>query len=210
MNARPDLERRLTDFYHAEAPQQAPNRVLHAALASIETTHQRRALIRVPRRFQNMSNFARAAVAVTAVVVVGAIGLALVGPFRQPSTGVGGVAPPAPSASPSSAPSAVATPSPSALAPLTGSFTSAVFGVSSSYPAGWKVKPATELWTTQVSWACAQTCADMIYEKEQDSPFFSVASKPLGGRSPADWIAATLADPGWEGTCPAATEPFTI
>jgi len=221
MNAHHDLERRLADFYDAEAPRQAPDRVLHAALSSIDTTRQRRVLIRVPRRFHAMNMSAKAALAAAAVIAAGAFVLAVVGPFRQSPTGPGAVAPstPAtpspstptlPSASLRSSPSTIASPSASQLAPLTGSFTSAVFGVSSSYPAGWKIKPATELWTRQVSWACAQICADVIYEKETDSPFFSVASQPLAGKSGAAWVAATLADPGWEGTCPPVTEPVSI
>jgi hypothetical protein len=212
MNGHHDLERRLADFYDAEAPRQAPDRVLHAALETIATTRQRRVLIRVPRRFQTMNTSARAAIAAAAVIAVGAVILAVVGPFRLSGTGPGAVASPSPSpsVSPSSSPSAIASPSPSPLGPLTGSFTSAVFGVSSSYPAGWKVQRATQLWTTKVSWACAQTCADVIYEKEADSPFFSLSSQPLAGKSGPEWIAATLADPGWEGTCPPVTEPVSI
>ena len=210
MNARHDLERRLADFYQAEAPRQAPDRVLHEALASIDTTRQRRVLIRVPRRFQPMNTFARAAIAATAVIVVGAIGLALIGPFR--TSGTGGLATPSASPSVAASPSPSLSPSPaaSALAPLTGSYTSTVFGVSSSYPAGWTVQPATQLWTTGASWPCAQTCTDVIYEKETDSPFFSLASQPLGGKSGAEWATALLADPGWEGMCPAVTEPIAI
>jgi hypothetical protein len=221
MNARDDLERRLADHYATEAPRQAPDRVLHAALGSIDTTRQRRVLILVPRRFHDMNIFARVAVAATAVIVVGAIGLALVGPFRSSGTGPGAVATPSPSASaapspspsalPSSSPSPVASPSPSQVAALTGSFTSAVFGVSSSYPSGWKVQPATGLWKTGLPWNCDQPCNfDRIYEKETDSPLFHLASQPLAGKSGAEWGAAILADPGWEGTCPPITEPIAI
>ena len=99
MNAHHDLERRLADFYDAEAPRQAPDRVLHAALVSIDTTRQRRVLIRVPRRFQMMNSFARLATAAVAAVVVGAIGLALaLGPLRS---GTGAVATPLPDRLPS-------------------------------------------------------------------------------------------------------------
>ena len=115
MNDHHDLERRLADFYDAEAPRQAPDRVLHAALASIDTTRQRRVLIRAPRRFQRMNTFARLAIAAAAVIVVG-VGLAGAGPFRSSGTGPGSVATPSPSAAvPSSAGA-----SPSAAALLTG------------------------------------------------------------------------------------------
>lgn len=217
MNAHRNLERRLADFYHAEAPRQSPDRVLDATLATIDTTRQRRVLIRVPRRFHDMNMYARAAIAAAAVIAVGAVVLAVVGPFRLSGTGPGAVATPSPSPSaqpsalPSPSRSPVASPSPSALAPLTGSFTSAVFGVSSSYPAGWKVRPAAELWTAGLPWNCEGICGfDQIYEKEVDSPLFHLASQPLAGKSGAEWAAAILADPGWDAKCPIVTEPVTI
>ena len=54
MNANHELERRLADFYAGEAPQRAPERVLDGALASIDSTRQRRALLPVPWRFPTM------------------------------------------------------------------------------------------------------------------------------------------------------------
>ena len=78
MNAPHDLERRLTDHYGAEAPRRAPDRVLHAALATIDTTRQRRVLIRAPWRYQTMNTFARAAIAVAAIAV-GVLVLAVIG-----------------------------------------------------------------------------------------------------------------------------------
>jgi hypothetical protein len=219
MNAHHDLERRLAEFYDAEAPRQAPDRVLDAALSSIDTTRQRRVMIRAPRRFHDMNTSARAAIAAAAVIAVGAVVLAVVGPFRPSATGPGAVATPSPSApasqspspSPSSSRSPIASPSPSQLAPLTGSFTSTVFGASSSYPAGWKVQPATGLWTTGIPWNCEEPCDfDRIYEKETDSPLFHLASQPLAGKSGAAWSAAILADSGWEATCPPITEPVSI
>jgi len=217
MNAHHDLERRLADFYHAEAPRQAPDRVLNAALETIDTTRQRRVLIHVPRRFHDMNMYARAAIAAAAVIAVGAVVLAIVGPFRLSGTGPGAVATPSPSPSappsalPSPSQSPISSPSPSQLAPLTGSFTSAVFGVSTSYPAGWKLRPAAELWTTGLPWNCEGRCPfDQIYEKEVDTPMFHLASQPLGGKTAADWAAGVLADPGWDAKCPIVTEPVTI
>ena len=166
-----------------------------------------------------MNTSARAAIAAAAVVAVGAVVLAVVGPFRLSGTGPGALATPSPSpsASPSTGPSTIASaspiasPSPSQLAPLTGSFTSAVFGVSSSYPAGWKTQPATGLWTTGLPWNCEQRCNfDQISEKDVDTPMFHLASQPLGGKTAADWAAGVLADPGWDAKCPIVTEPVTI
>jgi hypothetical protein len=165
-----------------------------------------------------MNTFARTAIVATAVIVVGAVGLAVVRPFRPADSGPAAVASPSPSSSPlpsasappSRSPSPLASPTPSQLAPLTGSFTSAVFGVSSSYPAGWTIHPATKLWTTGVPWPCTVSCGDVIEEKEDDSPFFALASQPLGKKSAADWTATILGDPEWEGSCPMVTESITI
>ena len=55
MNANHELERRLADFYAGEAPQRAPDRVLHGALASIDSTRQRRVLLPVPWTFPTMN-----------------------------------------------------------------------------------------------------------------------------------------------------------
>jgi hypothetical protein len=52
------------------------------------------------------------------------------------------------------------------------------------------------------------TCTDVIYEKASDSPFFSVASQSIGAKG--EWMSAVIADPGWEGTCPAVTENVDI
>ena len=54
MNATHELDRRLADFYAGEAPQRAPDRVLEGALATIDRTSQRRALVRVPWRIPTM------------------------------------------------------------------------------------------------------------------------------------------------------------
>jgi len=68
MNAGHDLERRLADYYATEVPPRAPDRVLGSALSTIDTTRQRRAIIRVPRRFPTMNTYLKWAVA--AVVVL--------------------------------------------------------------------------------------------------------------------------------------------
>jgi hypothetical protein len=80
--------------------------------------------------------------------------------------------------------------------------------VSVSYPAGWTVQPATQPWTTGVPWPCVMTCSDVIFERQEDSPFFSIASQTIGQK--AEWMSAVIADRGWEGTCPAVTENVDI
>lgn len=59
MTANHELDRRLADHYASEAPQRAPDRVLDGALAAIDSTPQRRVLIRVPWRFPSMNSAPR-------------------------------------------------------------------------------------------------------------------------------------------------------
>jgi len=75
MNATNELERRIADFYAAEAPARAPDWVLGQALASIDITTQRRRLIRVPWRVPAMSTSAKVAVAAAAAIALGAAAL---------------------------------------------------------------------------------------------------------------------------------------
>src|SRR6478752_3105927 len=88
MNANDNLERGIADVYHAEAPHRAPDWVLANALETIESTPQRRVLIRVPWRFPDMNNtFAKVAIAAVAVLAIGVVGLNLLRPSA--SSGVG-------------------------------------------------------------------------------------------------------------------------
>ena len=93
MNANHELERRIADFYATEAPQRAPDRVLESVLATIDTTRQRRALIRVPWRFPIMNTYAKVAIAAVAVIAVGAVGLAMFRPGTGPGVGAPGPTP---------------------------------------------------------------------------------------------------------------------
>ena len=77
MNANPDLERRLADFYASEAPLRAPDWVLESVLAISEITRQRRALIRLPRRVPRHEQLRQGGDAAVAVIAIGAVGLAV-------------------------------------------------------------------------------------------------------------------------------------
>jgi hypothetical protein len=192
MTANRDLERRIAAFYATEAPLRAPDRVLATALETIDITPQRRALVRVPWRTPDMTTFARLAVAAVAVIAVGAIGLSLLD-GRTP--GAGGVS------SPSS--TIISTPSPSASTsnpPLVESFTSSIHGISVSYPAGWKLQPATEPWPSGGAIRQSAAFADVIYQRNTDSPFLALASQPLAGVDPDVWTATAadfLAEPDY-------------
>ncbi len=99
MTANDDLERRIADFYESEAPARSPDWVLASTLAAVDTTPQRRAVIALPWRLRHMNTFAKAGVAIVAVIAVAAVGIAL---FRPGSTsGVGGASAPSPTILPS-------------------------------------------------------------------------------------------------------------
>ena len=205
MNANDDLERRIADFYETEAPPRAPDWVLGQALSTIDTTKQRRVLIHVPWRFPPMNSSAKLAIATVAVISVGLVGLAVLRPGTGTNVGgPGGTPSPSPSQSPSPAASASPGPSVSPLPALTETFTSAIHGISVSYPSGWKLQPATEPWTTGIV-QLDSTFADVIYEKESDSPFIAVASQPLEGKTLDRWATDYLA----QFDC-VPTEPVTV
>lgn len=88
MNANHELERRLAGYYASEAPSRAPDRVLEATLASIDSTRQRRAVVRPPWRFPIMNSYAKVAIAAVAVVAIGAVGLAMLRPGADTGPGV--------------------------------------------------------------------------------------------------------------------------
>jgi hypothetical protein len=207
MSTTRDLERRLADFYATEAAERAPDWVLESALATIDITTQRRVLIRVPWRFNDMNSFAKLVIAAVVVVAIGAIGLSA---FRPGSNQVGGPPSP-PSPSPVASPSASPSPSTGPSFPaLTETFTSDMHGVSVSYPSGWTVTRATEPWTSETPMAGMGPSHDYLVQRETDSAFLSLGSQPLGGQDGPDWAAQVLADPGFEATCPPETEPITI
>jgi hypothetical protein len=117
MTAQHEVGRRLAEHLRREAPDRAPTWVLESALEIIETTPQRRGLLRLPWRFPSMNPFARyATIAVTAVIVLaGAVALATGGHVPQIGGQIG--ASPTPSASPSPTPSPAPTASPAAVDP---------------------------------------------------------------------------------------------
>ena len=101
-----DIER-LLDTWLGDDGSMLPDRVIDASLAQIDTTPQRRVLIRVPWRIPTFNNHARMALTAVAAVVVVVGGIALLRPGT--SSGPGG----APSSAPSAEPSPSVSPSPS-------------------------------------------------------------------------------------------------
>jgi hypothetical protein len=199
MNANHELERRLADFYASEAPQRAPDRVLAGAVAAIDSTRQRRALLRVPWRFPTMNSYAKVAIAVVAVIAIGAVGLAVFRP--SPITGPGVVTP---SGSPSSSPSGSPPPA------LTETFASPMNRIAVSYPAGWSTAPATVDWTTGIP-RQGDPFRDLIFTAAREDIFLLIASQELGLRTGEQFISQTVADTAWgDGTCQPTTESVPI
>jgi hypothetical protein len=208
MTANDSLERRIADHYAAEAPQRAPDWLLASTLDTIDTTPQRRVLIRVPWRIPTMNTFARVAIAAVILIAVGAVGLSVLRPST--SSGVGGPPIVSPSISPSPTPSASPSASPVSPPALTGTYTSDRNGFTISYPAGWLTRPATDPWTT-VFPTFASTDSDVIYDPDlQDHLFLMVASQPLGGNTEAQWVDDLLTGLASAGDCTPPMKPVTI
>ena len=200
MNADHELERRIADFYATEAPVRAPERVLESALATIDTTRQRRALVRVPWRFPTMNTYAKFAIAAVAVIAVAGFGLAVLQPGTR--TGIGA---PGPTPSATSSPS----PDPSAPPPLGATFTSAIHGISISYPTGWVVLPATEPWTGPSEINFGSPALDRLHDPVlMDHLFLGLASQPLAGKTGETWVTDLLDAPDWG--CVDARQPVTV
>ncbi len=183
MNVNRDLERQLADFYESEAPPRAPDWVLRSALETIDSTQQRRVVIRVPWRFPHMNTFAKVAVAAVVVIAVGAFGLSVLRPSSASNVG-GQPTPPIPARPRPSSPTITPAPPPA----LTESFTSPRYGFSIQYPAGWVTRPATDAWTTGLP-DFGATTGDVIYDPAlQDHLWIMVASQPLAGKPASQWL----------------------
>jgi hypothetical protein len=207
MTANHDLERRLADYYEAEAPPAAPDWVLRDALATIDVTPQRRVFVRVPwRNFPTMNTYAKLAVAAVAVIAIGAVGISVLRPGNSPGVG-GQIVTPSPEASRSlpPVPTSPPTSTPSPAPPLTQSFTSALHGLSVSYPDGWTTQAATEPWTGG-PYLFREPIADFVYDSARtDHLFLTMASQPIGDSTPDEWVAEQVALE----QC-AVTEPITV
>jgi hypothetical protein len=201
MTANTNLERRIAEHYASEPLLRAPDRVLHRALATIDTTKQRRGLF-APWRFTKMSSTYSKLAAAVAIVAVVAFGVWQLIP--GPSTG--GQATPTPSPSPTSVPTIASQPTipPYDPPPLTGTFTSDRHGVSLSYPDGWTAQAATEPWTNPFPPQFGDPSGDLFYDPERDSGhlFIALGSRPLDGTPLDEWLSdfltaegCTLADP---------------
>jgi hypothetical protein len=185
MTANTSLERRVAEHYASEPPLRAPDRVLHAALATIETTNQRRGASAL-RRYPHMSTYTKLAAAV-AVIAVGGFALWQLAP-RPGGPGGPTVAPTAttvPTAQPTTAPSERPEPTTYVPGALTQTFTSDLHGVSLNYPEGWAAQAATEPWTEGAPPNWSDPTGDKVHDDAalQDHLFLTIVSRPLEGAS---------------------------
>ena len=211
MTANTNLERRVAEHYASEPQLRAPDRVLHAALATIDTTRQRRGLF-ASWRFTKMPTFAKlaAAVAVVAIVAFGVWQLV-------PGPSTGGRATPTPIPSPTQAPTGHPTQAPTTaeapvLPPLTRTFTSERHGFSMSYPEGWTAQDASEPWTTLSFLNFGSPEGDLLHDAARDTGhlFIVAASQPLGDRSFTEWSAEMLAIIEADEPACTANEPVVV
>lgn len=86
-------------------------------------------------------------------------------------------------------PTASPRPSP---APGFSTFSSPLHGITIDYPAGWKVRPATEPWNHGTVDLDASN-VDVIFEPSLgDEVYLALASEPLGSLSGPDWVWGSL------------------
>jgi hypothetical protein len=200
MTGRTETERILDAFLAPEADQ-LPDRVLDAAFDQIARSPQRRAL-RVPWRFPRMPVSTRlVAAAVVGVVALGVIYMNL------PSRGGVGNSSPSPSPSPTAVPSPSVSPSAPAfthdISKWT-AYTSAIYGFTTAYPAGWKIEhAATRAWDPAVDVILGDDGAAVdVFTNAKGDVAFSMWRIPADVEAFADSRAALIA---WvEATCSAA------
>jgi hypothetical protein len=176
MNSNHDLERRIADYYETEAPSRSAEWLLARTLETIDTTPQRRTVLGWSWRLLPMTAFAKLAVAAVAIVTVGAIGLTL---QRPPARGPAAPLPPSPE--PSSSPSGLVLPL------LTEPFDSTLNEISMDYPAGWRVRPATEPWTGGAL-NFDSPSADVIFDPALGNRLYvTIASQPFASIGADAW-----------------------
>ncbi|MFN8622126.1 MAG: hypothetical protein U0869_15450 [Chloroflexota bacterium] len=186
MTPRMDLEDRLAQHLHAEAPARAPDRVLLGALESIEQTPQRRWLP-APRKDRPMFTLLRLGL-VAALAGLATAMLLVLSPASRPSNDL--VA----SGSPAASPAPVASPGPRSTMRLftlkdTSAWlrwTSPVLGYAMRFPADWNVEPSG---TGEPG-----DTADHFTSNDPAIGFSVDAERLSPGVSFADWVAQYSAD----------------
>jgi hypothetical protein len=192
MTADTNLQRRIADYYAAEPPLRAPDRVLLATLATIDSTPQRRGLAAL-RRYFDMPSYIKLAAAAVVLIAVGGLAvwqLAPAGPGGRTSPPPTPTAAPTPTEPPRSEPTYV----PPAL---TETFTSDLHGLSLSYPDGWTAQAATQPWSDGDPPQFGDPAGDLLHDPGRpDHLFIGIASQPLGDTPFDQWLSGFLVTEG--------------
>jgi hypothetical protein len=183
----------VLDRYLSDGPERVPDRVIDAALDTIDDTQQRRAM-RVPWRFNDMGSTLKVAVAGAAIVAVLAVGAVYLG-GSKPTANVGG---PGPTPSPSAPSITPESPSPSASIALTDtsnwvSFRSPRYWYDIAHPQSWTATPADRDWTMQTDRIDNITsAADHFIDPNAGYQILVTAwmAEVPSGMSDDEWIAA--------------------
>jgi hypothetical protein len=159
-----------------EGPDVLPESTRRAINVTTRTTKQTRRLSWLLRWATHMNGMTRLALAAAAAVGV-AVGLVVLRPGTDGS-GVGGLGSPMPSASAS-------------IPAMTQSFTSERYGYSVSYPADWRVDPATTFWSPPDWKANGSDMSELdLIAPVGDAALFRAASALApDAASVDDWIA---------------------
>jgi len=183
-----------------EGPDVLPESTRRAIDVTARTTRQARRLSWLLRWATHINGMTRLALAAAAVVAVAVGGLVVLRPGTY-GPGVGGPGSPVPSASAS-------------IPAMTQSFTSEKYGYSVSYPADWRVEPATTLWSPPEWGANGSDMAELdLITPVDDSGLFRAASALAPDAvSVDDWIASFITFSDVAGCNPArdTLEPVVI
>ena len=204
MTAHNDLDRQLNDFLR-DGPTELPYESFDAVRDRTEQTGQR--VVIGPWRLPEMNKIVTIGLAAAAVVVAVFVGAQL---FGSPSGGTGGAPSQTPQGSvaePTASPDASTSP-PASAPPLTQSFTSAVHGISASYPEGWTARAATEPWSDRPDEPeFYDPGFDVLHDPVLvDHLFLTINSQRIGDSTPEDWVAAQMAG---DEAC-TTTEPIAV
>jgi hypothetical protein len=195
MTTRSEVEL-LLDRYLGDGPERVPDRVIDAALDTIDDTKQRRAF-RAPWRVQEMPTFFKLALAGAAVLVVLAVGLTYLNP--KPTGSVGGQSAATPSPATSTPTSPTPSPSPRALTDTSWwvPYRSVRYGYTVRHPSTWEVEPGSRDWKMQpdrTDWLTP--AADRFIDRDADFQIGVsawVVDVPAGTSS-AQWMRSYYKD----------------
>jgi hypothetical protein len=187
------FERAMSDWLESGSDR-TPPAAIDAVLLAVKTTPQERDL-RIPRRFNPMPTYLRLAAAIAIVAVLGVGAVAYVN--QVPGPGGPTQAPPTPTPAPSPTQAAIASLPPLPTEGWT-TYLSDRYGFSIDHPADWSEEPSTGIWTEEADIeAWTSTAPDSFIHPGASvdlgvkASVWAVRVEP--GTTPASWIQAWCA-----------------